>query len=127
MKHTIRMTVIAVLITLLTAGQALAGSGARHRLEGVLIGTGVAILGAAILGAAHGPGRDVYAAPPDCRRYEGGRNMRVTMGSVWVPPVYEERWVPGHYVNRGYWVPGHRERVLIQDGYWEQRRMYAPY
>lgn len=59
---------------------------------------------------------------------------------VWVPPVYEEKVVPGHYTSgirewvdedgyrnfadddsKSVWIPEHTIRVIVQEGYWKEK------
>ncbi|MBF0376444.1 MAG: hypothetical protein HQK72_03070 [Desulfamplus sp.] len=44
---------------------------------------------------------------------------------VWVPPIYRQRWNPGHYSRRGHWIPGGYDRVIIREGYWETKRIWV--
>ena len=44
---------------------------------------------------------------------------------IWVEPIYETRWNPGHYNKRGRWVSGRHEKFLMADGYWQKKRVWV--
>ncbi|THB74980.1 MAG: hypothetical protein D3926_20870 [Desulfobacteraceae bacterium] len=45
---------------------------------------------------------------------------------IWVPPVYKEKWVEGHYSHRkGRWVRGHWKRKMIRDGYYKKEKVWV--
>lgn len=133
------MKKIAILVTIVvfgvitTAGSGHAGHRGHHHgglLEGVIIGAGAAILGTAIISGITPPPRyeriyvnDGYDS--DDEWYDRCDRGRWSVERVWVEPVYKERWIPGHYSRRGYWIPGRYHCVMIREGYWETRRVWV--
>ena len=102
----------------------------NHALEGVVIGAGALMLGAAIAQSINTPSvpaaPSIHMVPPPpapCVRNQGHWETR----RVWVPPVYETRWNPAHYDAAGYWVQGRYENFMTSNGYWEQSRVWVNY
>lgn len=137
MKHLISiMTAVVVLICLSTAP----AHADRKTREGVLLGIGAAVLGTAIYQGLKQPSGyrepQRYHVPPayergsqcrDTRRHAQGPSGRWEVERIWVEPVYETRWNPGHYNRKGQWVSGRHEKFRIQDGYWQERRVWVRY
>ena len=44
---------------------------------------------------------------------------------VWVDPIVEQVWNPGHYNKRNRWVPGHYIEIEKSPGYWTKERVWA--
>ena len=132
MKKFTITTIMLVIISLIWGPAAQAGAARRHTIEGFMLGTGAAILGTIIYnGMNREPERVVrrHGPPPrhdsfrTCRR--GPARGHWEMEKIWVEPVYQERWNPGHYNRRGNWIPGRNERFVVQEGYWQQRRVWV--
>lgn len=118
----------------------------RKTMEGFLLGTGVAILGTAIIHEINKDRHDYYQPaqthhrPYSYSRYEHRDRHRPykkykhhrprghwEVERVWVEPVYEKKWNPGHYNRRGKWVSGRYERFLVCDGYWKKEKVWVRY
>lgn len=130
------MTAVVMLICLSTAP----AHADRKTMEGVLLGVGAAVLGTAIYqGLNQSSGyraprqhhvTPVYGRGSQCRndpRHARQPVERWEIQRIWVDPVYETRWNPGHYNRKGHWVSGRYETFQVQDGYWEQRRVRVRY
>ncbi len=146
MKKTIAITTAAILFICLTTISAHAGAARRHTLEGFAIGTGIALLGAAIYNDIHRDAppkyrsnhsrnhnsrdrRSKYASNKrDNRYYKSHRSRRHwRVEKIWVGPVFEKRWNPGHYNRRGHWIGGSYRKILIREGYYRHERVRARY
>lgn len=109
------------------ADPAFAGSKERHRWEGVAIGVGAAILGNAII-KSYQPERvtvverHTYYQPVPPRHSQRYCEPR----QVWVPPIYEKVWNPGHY-EYGRWVPGQHIMLERTPGYYVEERVCRNY
>lgn len=144
MKKMIAITAAAVLIVCISASGATAGAARRHTIEGVMIGTGIAILGAAIYNEIHDDDRTVHVVhhgdrhpprrvcqPPAPRnRYAYKKHHRGARGhwvikKVWVGPKYEKRWHPGHYNHRGAWKSGRHKKFLVKEGYYKKEKVWV--
>lgn len=147
MKRTIAITTAVLLLTaIVSITSAHAGAARRHTIEGFMIGTGVAILGAAIINElnkdtgtveAHAYSRHprtVYEKPyyhgPRKKHHRGHRYAHRNRGhweieKIWIAPVYEKRWNPGHYNRRGEWVSGRYEKFVVQEGYWTTEKIWV--
>jgi hypothetical protein len=125
---------VAAALLMLAASPASAGDKQRHRWEGVAIGVGAAILGHAILSDF----RDRECrAPEPVHVYKRGRWHRHPgppptysrghweIRKVWVPPVCEKVWNPGHYDRCGDWVPGRWITLEKSPGYWTKERVWV--
>ena len=143
MKKFIAIATAAILIICLSSVSASAGSARRHTIEGIMIGTGVAILGAAIINEIHsdpvvyqgqqhqdrytrkdrrhGPARHLH---PKYNAHRGPSGYW-KMERIWVAPMYEKRWNPGHYTRSGQWVPGRYESFMIAEGYYQTRKVWV--
>lgn len=116
MKKIITMIVATAVMISMSVAPGYAGSRNRHLAQGILIGAGAVILGAALANEIRHDSRVcVNVSPPN--RYS--RHQRVER--VWVEPRYERRWNPGHYNQRGHWVKGQYQMVIVSPGFWEVR------
>ena len=144
MKKITAITTAILLFVCFSTVSAHAGSARRHTVEGFMLGTGVAILSAAIINGIHHDSRvhdtNSYAGPgrrhparydDDCR----GRNLikfkshgprgHWEIEKIWMAPVYEKRWNPGHYNRKGIWVNGRNEKFLIKEGYYWKEKVWV--
>jgi hypothetical protein len=131
MRKIITILMAAVFFLTISAPVAFAGSKQRYRWQGVAIGLGAAILGNAILNS------DRYDSPPDrvvvidrdCRkpRYcdRDYRRGQWEIRKIWVEPVCERVWNPGHYNRHHQWVPGQYITIEKSPGYWEEKRVWV--
>ena len=146
MKKTLTTITIAVLAIMFTTAPARAD---RKTMEGFLLGTGVTLLGAAII---HEINRDdkpayqaaVYNSRQSCdrpvykkhhpgkhrgwkKKHHRGPRGHWEVDRVWIDPVYERKWNPGHYNRRGEWVNGRYEKFKVASGYWKEERSWVRY
>lgn len=106
-----------------------AGSPQSHRWEGVAIGVGAAIIGSALIKACQNSQQAAYDPYPVSARPH--RRPPVPSGywesrPVWVPPIYEKRWNPGHYNRHGRWVQGRWIQIETEPGYWTEQKVWVP-
>lgn len=139
MKKTIIAIMAITCMITLTNISSHAGSSKRDRLEGFIIGSSAGFIGATIINQLHHnrprvviheqrPGqrrhKKHYRSNRQHRRYErSGGHWEVTR--IWVEPVYEERWNPGHYNRNGEWRSGRYQRFVVQEGYWKEKRVWV--
>ena len=141
MKKTI-ITIIAITCMIsLTSISSHAGSSKRARLEGFIIGSSTAFLGAAIINQLHHnrPRVIIHESKPrhhkkhyrsnrhrhnDRRRYHEPRG-HWEVERIWVAEEYEERWNPGHYNKKGVWKSGRYQRFVVREGYWTEKRVWV--
>jgi len=112
----------------------------RKTVEGFMLGTGVAILGAAIYNEIQKdstPEFNKNRSRHNEYRYSGyerghNRNYRShqprghwEITKIWMKPVYENKWNPGHYNPRGEWVYAGNQNFLVQDGYWRTEKIWV--
>ena len=103
-KAVVLILAMSLTITLFTVTPARA----NRFWPGVAIGVGSAI----VLGSLLNPPRAYYDDSRPVRAYSQPAYYCPP------PPVYRERWIPGHWVERvapygnyeRFWIPGHRER-----------------
>jgi hypothetical protein len=143
MKKYLTIGLLTLFCVAMLTPQAWAGAKQRHRWKGVAIGVGAAILGHALI---HGPsphyrdyrphrgggtviireGRDRCDYPE--RRYRRHRHSRPARGwdsqRIWISPVYEKVWNPGHYDVNQRWVPGRWIKVVKEPGHWAEKRRW---
>lgn len=130
-----RFTIIALaIICLIWVPAAQAGAARRHTIEGFMLGTGAAILGTIIYNGMnrepervvrrHGPPTR-HAPYRSCQKGSARPGGHWEMHRVWVNPVYQETWNPGHYNRRGRWIHGRQERFLVREGYWQERKIWV--
>ncbi|MBF0413879.1 MAG: hypothetical protein HQK70_14380 [Desulfamplus sp.] len=151
MKKVMTLIFITIFGVVTTVGCVHAGSRGRYNhhhgngiVEGLIIGTGAALLGAAIINGLNSqpkyynpsvvvsPERrdnysnsDQYSNDSDEYYRDEEHKGYWSVERVWVPPLYRQQWYPGHYSRRGYWVTGGYARILVRDGYWENRRVWV--
>ena len=124
-KNQFIVVFIAILCVTFWTSSAWAGENHRYRWEGIAIGVGAVMLGHALFNQNHP--RDLRPAPrnihrqPPPTRFRGRPEMR----RVWIPPVYEREWNPGHYNHKGRWVHGRWIKVMKEPGYWSKRQKWA--
>ena len=147
MKKTISISISVLLLIFLSTVSAHAD---RKTMEGFLIGTGVAILGTAIY---HGMNKDSNSQPQYSenhqrrgeyhsagyngykrghkhkhhRRHHYKHRGHWEVERVWMEPVYEKKWNPGHYGRHGDWVSGRYERFIVKEGYYREERVWVRY
>jgi hypothetical protein len=129
MKKLFILFMVMIFSLVLCANTVFAGhgcSGHVHYWEAAVIGLGVGILGSAIANSCQ-PERVTVVehhtyyepAPPSPPRYCETRR-------VWVPPVTETVWNPGHYeYNR--WVSGQYITIEREPGYWAEEQICREY
>lgn len=144
MKKLLTIILLTFFTIGMTAPSALAGAKQRHRWEGVAIGVGAAILGHAIV---HGHQTHHYNRPQRgggtviirddrgrCdypkRGYRNRHHSRPPRGHwesqrVWMAPVYEKVWNPGHYDANQQWVPGQWIHIVKEPGHWVEKREWV--
>ncbi len=151
MKRTIIITIAAIFcISLVLPAGAWAGAKQRHRWEGVAIGVGAAILGHTIVNSyqhnnrphhSRGGGTVIVNSPPARVHHRPPRYHRQRYSPtppspppscghwevqrVWVAPVHEKVWNPGHYDANQSWVPGSWINVVKEEGYWKEERVWV--
>lgn len=138
MKKLLAIATVAAVCVAFSVSPADAGSKQRHRWEGVAIGVGAALLGGAIIHdihrVHHRPVRVYHHREYRPRRYESReycppprRRGHWEEKKVWIPPVYERVWNPGHYDCNNEWIPGRWMRVEKRPGYWKSERVWVSY
>lgn len=133
MKTLISITTAVVMFVCLSTVPAHAD---RKTTEGFLLGIGAAVLGTAIYKSLdRSPGDSVPNRHHGAPAFERGAQCRGDQwhvkgpGSpwkierIWVEPVYETRWNPGHYNRKGHWVQGRYETFKVRDGFWKEVRV----
>jgi len=147
MKKLITITTAITLLIYFSTVSAHAGAARRHTIEGFMLGTGVAILTAALYNGSRQQqpntdytqdnARNVEACYPGHRYGHWKKNHKKhrhhrprghwEVDRIWVDPVYEKKWNPGHYNRRGGWVSGRHEEFLVSDGYWQEEKVWVRY
>lgn len=131
MKKRIAIVTAVFLIIGFTAGISQAGAARRHAIEGIILGTGVAILSTAIIHSMNKPEpvvvKHVYQhdSPRHGKKWKKKGHWKTR--KIWVEPEYETRWNPGHYNRRGKWVKGRYKEFKVADGYWRSRKVWVKY
>ena len=128
-KLIILLTAMIFFLTFFT-NPVFAGSKQHYRWEGVAIGLGAAILGSALINSSQSsyePERVTIVEHktyyrPDPPRYQRYCEPR----RVWVPPVYDRVWNPGHY-EYGRFVSGKYIIIERVPGYWAEERSSKKY
>ena len=123
-----------------SAASAFAGAKERHMWQGAAIALGAAIVGNAILDNCQNvsslqhttvvhnipvrpAARPHYGSCPPPAYQQGHWENQ----NVWVEPVCERVWNPGHYNDYSQWVPGQYILIERQAGYWKTARVWVPY
>ncbi|MCF6246418.1 MAG: hypothetical protein L3J69_03555 [Desulfobacula sp.] len=143
MKQIIAITTgLLMIMGIISVSAAHAGAARRHTIEGFVLGTGVALLGTAIFQEMN---KDAAPRPaytrhwPDRYEEEGFKQYKYrhhrkyaerTRGHweserVWIAPVYEKRWNPGHYNRTGTWMSGRYENFVIEQGHWAKNKVWV--
>lgn len=116
----------------------------RKTMEGFLLGAGITILGAAIYDEMQNDSPRYNKRDNRRQAYKAGykkgyktskykkhqrhhRRGHWEIDKVWVDPVYETKWNPGHYSRDGEWVNGRYEKFLVSNGYWKERKIWVRY
>ncbi len=129
MKKALTIILGSILCISFSTSSAYAGSRHQHRLEGVAIGLGAAILGKAIIDSAgnHYPEERIYQhtiiyreSPPPHRYSRGHWEIK----KIWIPPTYKKKFQPGHYNHRGYWISGKWKKYLDRPGHWKKEKIW---
>ena len=141
MKKQLTIILATVLAFTLITAPAFAGSKQRHRWEGVAIGAVAAtLLAPALLAPAivaphvrvhanvstvkHRENRPTqYRDHRPNKRHRGNGHWEAR--KVWIDPIVEQVWNPGHYNKRNRWVPGHYIEIEKSPGYWTKERVWA--
>ncbi|MFH2059015.1 MAG: hypothetical protein ABIJ59_08945 [Pseudomonadota bacterium] len=140
MKKTIA-TITAVFIAILFLSAPARAD--RKTMEGFLLGTGVAILGTAIIHGINKNDKPAYQSSYSGhqtndhasyrhrdrhrlhkRHYNRGPRGYWSVERVWIEPVYEEKWNPGHYNRHGEWVDSRYDRFIVSNGYWREEKRW---
>lgn len=144
MKKTIA-TVTAVCLALIFSSTPAHAD--RKTMEGFLLGTGITILGTAIISEMNKNSQPAYRTGKrhehrayragykhgykdrTCKKYRHRKHRRGhwEVERIWIEPVYERKWNPGHYNRRGNWVNGRYEKFLMAEGYWKKERVWVKY
>ncbi len=133
------ITIIAIVCMLSLAATSVYADSAskrrRHQLEGFLVGSTAAFIGASIInslnnkksGAYNNNNKQRYQREQyysDRYRYQEP-DGHWEVERIWVEPEYEEKWNPGHYNKRGRWVRGRYQRFITKRGYYKKRRVWV--
>ena len=137
MNRHISLTTIAILFLIFSTNPAHAGAARRHTIEGFILGTGVTLLGTAIIQNMnkpsvvykdHGSTNRHRPARYDKKRHDRyGKKGHWKTREMWVPGEYETRWNPGHYNRKGQWKGGRHEEFMTAQGYWTKQRIWVRY
>jgi hypothetical protein len=99
--------------------------GSQYYWQAAAIGLGAGILGSVIANSCQPQRvtvvehRTYYEPPPPPPR-------ECELRRVWVPPITETVWNPGHYeYNR--WIPGQYISLEREPGYWREERVCREY
>ncbi|WP_041272978.1 hypothetical protein [Desulforapulum autotrophicum] len=123
MKKIIGMTLMTLLMISIYAAPGYAGSRNQNLVQGIVIGTGAVILGAALLQGFHHDNRVRVVASnhrgyrPDTRQHSPVRGQR-----AWANPRYERQWNSGHDNRQGHRINGPYERVVVGQKFRDSRR-----
>ena len=140
-----KIIAITTAVLLLICFSTVSAHADRKTMEGIMIGTGVAILGAAIINGINQDSRPRYSSSHSrhSRYYYAGhrhdyrnkhhrkyRHHNRPRGyweieRIWIEPVYEKKWNPGHYNRRGDWINGRLEKFMIKDGHWQEEKIWV--
>ncbi len=141
MKQITVFTLTLMILVCFSTAPANAGAARRHTIEGFILGTGVALVGTAII---HGMNKEQqhsynyprhqrhksdrhhrryarYASAPD--RHWGGH---WEIQKIWIADKYKKRWNPGHYNHGGKWIEGRYKRFPVKKGHWQTQRVWVP-
>ncbi len=136
MKKTALISLAVFFFLSASIPSAFAGSKERHRWQGAAMAIGAVVLGNAILNNCQ------YDRPPQrvaaVDRYRTGYHHqqrpcgppKYTRGhwehrKIWVDPVLEKVWNPGHYNACHQWVPGEYIMIEHKPGYWRTEKVWV--
>ena len=146
MKKTVTLMIIMIFLLSLSASSAFAGSKQRYRWQGVAMGVGAAILGNALINNSRNDSyRDQSYRGSSCPErvvvvdrsaydrscepaYGRGHHRdqgRWEIRKIWVAPVCESVWNPGHYNRHNHWVSGRYITIETAPGYWQEERVWV--
>jgi len=147
MKKIIAITTgFLMIMGIISVTAANAGAARRHTIEGFMLGTGVVLLGTAIINeinknTAPGPAQTHHWTNQQKekefkphKRHKKYRHHRKhakrarghwESERVWIDPVYETKWNPGHYNRKGKWVSGRYEKFMIKQGHWSKNKVWV--
>ena len=139
-----KMIAITTSVLLLICFSTVSARADRKTMEGFMLGTGVAILGAVIINEISKDSRPQYSRNHSRhhgyhhagyrykhksihhKRYRHHRPRGCwEVERIWIEPVYEKKWNPGHYNRRGNWVTSRYEKFLVQNGYWQEKKIWV--
>ncbi len=139
-------TAVLILVCFSTVSSARAD---RKTMEGFIIGTGVAMLGAAIINGISNNSDKSYAqshsrhndrthyerhtsgqrhkfSRKECRKNKERRARgHWEIEKIWMEPVYETKWNPAHYDRKGRWVTGRYEKFIVAKGFWQEKKVWV--
>lgn len=129
MKKLIILFMVMIFSLVLSVNTVFAGhgcNGSNYYWQAAAIGLGAGILGSVIASSCQ-PERVTVVEhhtyyeppPPPPPRYCETRR-------VWVPPVKETVWNPGHY-EYDRWVPGQYITIEREPGYWAEEQVCREY
>ena len=135
-------TITAVLI--MVCFSAASAHADRKTMEGFMLGTGVAILGTAIIHGINKNSKPQYTSgysrhnDHTYAKYNYGKRNKYhrkyrdhrsrghwEIEKTWIEPVYETKWNPGHYNRRGSWVEGRHEKFIVTKGCWQEDKVWV--
>ena len=132
------ITIIAIVCMLSLAATSVYADSAskrrRHQLEGFLVGSTAAFIGASIINSLNNKKSGAYNNNKQRYQREQYYSDRYRyqepdghweVERIWVEPEYEEKWNPGHYNKRGRWVRGRYQRFITKRGYYKKRRVWV--
>lgn len=141
-----KIIAITTLVLLLICFSTISAHADRKTVEGFILGTGIAILGTAIINGINKEVSPQYIRNHTRQvtshhtkyRYANKNNHHNQyrrqgprghwkIDRIWIGPVYEKKWNPGHYTARGVWVSGRHETFLVQNGYWQKEKIWVRY
>ena len=127
MKKLFILLMVIIFYLTVFANPVVAGSKQHYRWEGVAIGLGAALLGSALINSYQPERvtvieRETYYYPDPPRHSQRYCEPR----RVWIPPVCERVWNPGHY-EYGRWVSGEYIMIESEPGYWAEERGWSEY
>jgi hypothetical protein len=138
------ISIVTATLTLILFSTVSSAHADRKTMEGFIIGTGVAMLGAAIINGMNN-NADVAYTPHHSKQhdynyngqryksknrshrqhYKGRHRGHWEIEKIWIEPVYETKWNPGHYNRRGKWINGRHEKFLVAKGWWQESKVWV--
>jgi len=139
-------TGLLMIMGIVSVSAANAGAARRHTIEGFMLGTGVVLLGTAIIHEMNKGDRPIHTYThnrPDRyenpkknhhKQYKRSKHQRKyakrsrghwELERLWIAPVYERKWNPGHYNRKGKRVSGRYKKFMIEQGYWSENKVWV--